>query len=249
MTKDKGQRTKDELEQGIKAAKNGDKAKARDLLYAVVDKEPRNETAWVWLSYAVESVEDRQVCLENVLTVNPTNQYALRGLTQISDITRKQQATRIAGIQENKQRQKASQVSPQVTPRPLALMLITAFWFGLGMMLFAAGIMDIIVWFINMTRKPLFPDFITPSQLWLLSIPVLLLSLGILLLNTTWALYVRHKFGYYASIILALGFTLVIPAVISISSRPNYLLAVFAAVMPTSILFLTLMSQTGFDHE
>ncbi|HEY85223.1 MAG TPA: hypothetical protein G4N96_08960 [Chloroflexi bacterium] len=238
--------TNDKLAQGIQAAKNGDKVKARELLYAVADKDPRNEMVWMWLSYAMDTAEDRQICLENALTINPTNQYALRGLAQISNLTRKQPAAALV-VAQKKGGQPAKLLEHQAFSRPWSLMLVTAFWFGLGLALLATSVADIIVLIFDVTQRFTFLIHITPSQLWMLSLAIFLLSLGILLLNAAGALYLRHQFGYYASLIFALTFTLVGPAAIAVSERPNYLLAAFAAIMPTMILFLTLMSQGSFE--
>ncbi|MEJ2209428.1 MAG: bacterial transcriptional activator domain-containing protein [Anaerolineae bacterium] len=73
-------RIADLLQQGIAAAKAGRKEEARRLLTQVVDLDERNEKAWLWLSGVVESTEDRQICLENVLALNPDNQHARAGL-------------------------------------------------------------------------------------------------------------------------------------------------------------------------
>jgi tetratricopeptide (TPR) repeat protein len=66
----------DWLERGITAFKEGESALARDLLLAVVEKDEKNESAWLWLSEVVESPEDKEICLRNVLVLNPENQLA-----------------------------------------------------------------------------------------------------------------------------------------------------------------------------
>jgi tetratricopeptide (TPR) repeat protein len=68
------------LRQGIAAAKTGQKETARNLLTRVVEQDERNLTAWLWLADAVDSLDDKQVCLENVLTLDPENQAARQGL-------------------------------------------------------------------------------------------------------------------------------------------------------------------------
>ncbi len=68
------------LNEGIAAAKSGQAAQARDLLMQVVEADENNEAAWLWLSGVVESLEDRQVCLENVLALNPNSVAAQKGL-------------------------------------------------------------------------------------------------------------------------------------------------------------------------
>ncbi len=68
------------LNRAIIAAKAGRKTEARQLLEAVLDADERNERAWLWLSGVVDSDEERVICLENVLSINPANQAARRGL-------------------------------------------------------------------------------------------------------------------------------------------------------------------------
>jgi hypothetical protein len=72
--------TEDLLNRGIAALKAGRKAEARGLLAQLVEQEPRHELGWLWLSGAVGTDEDRRVCLENVLAINPNNEIAQRGL-------------------------------------------------------------------------------------------------------------------------------------------------------------------------
>jgi len=62
------------LHQAIEAARAGRKVEARDLLLQVVESDPRNEMAWMWLSGLVDSLEDRIIACENVLTINPANE-------------------------------------------------------------------------------------------------------------------------------------------------------------------------------
>ena len=71
------------LNRAIIAAKAGRNAEARQLLEAVLDADERNERAWLWLSGAVDSDEERTICLENVLSINPDNQAARRGLAML----------------------------------------------------------------------------------------------------------------------------------------------------------------------
>ncbi len=71
------------LQAGISAAKAGNVAEARRLLEQVVAADERNEQAWLWLSGVVSSDEERRICLENVLTLNPQNRLAKRGLAKL----------------------------------------------------------------------------------------------------------------------------------------------------------------------
>ncbi|MCA9897634.1 MAG: magnesium transporter [Anaerolineales bacterium] len=72
------------LKAGITAVKQGDRVQGRQLLEKVLAADERNETAWLWLSGAVETTEERQICLENVLAINPDNQMAQKGLAKLA---------------------------------------------------------------------------------------------------------------------------------------------------------------------
>lgn len=229
--------TRTPLAQGIQAAKNGDKTRARDLLYAVVDQNPKSETAWVWLSYVVESVEDRRICLENVLTLSPTNQYARRNLQKINRLNANGQALKIIPAPVQKK------------TRPLPLILAAAFWAGMGSLFLVTGLIDTYTWVVNLVHSRTFPNYITPHQLWLLTVAVVFLIVGIVIFNVAWALFIGHKIGFFASILLALGLILAGPFSILIARAPNYIRLIVAAAVPTVILFLTLMSQPGFTYE
>lgn len=62
------------VQRAIQSARAGRRTEARDLLLEVVESDPRNETAWMWLSGLVDSLEDRIIACENVLTINPENE-------------------------------------------------------------------------------------------------------------------------------------------------------------------------------
>ena len=72
------------LSQGQDAALRGDRVAAWSFLTQVVEADPHNEHAWLWLSEIVEAPEDRQTCLENVMVVNPGNVSAARALRYVS---------------------------------------------------------------------------------------------------------------------------------------------------------------------
>jgi len=73
------------LHQGIAAAKAGQDAQARDLLAQVIEQDERNEQAWLWLSSVVESLDDRRLCLEQVVAINPGNVHAQAGLRRMEE--------------------------------------------------------------------------------------------------------------------------------------------------------------------
>jgi len=75
------------LEQGIAAAKAGHSEQARQLLMQVVEIDERSEQGWLWLSEVVETTDDRRICLENVLAINPEHAHARAGLEWLDQVT------------------------------------------------------------------------------------------------------------------------------------------------------------------
>lgn len=70
----------DLLRQGIAAAKAGQREHARELLMRVVEQDEESALAWLWLSSVVDSLDDQEICLENVLALDPDNDAARKGL-------------------------------------------------------------------------------------------------------------------------------------------------------------------------
>jgi Tol biopolymer transport system component len=88
----------DDLEQllndGIAAAKAGNKAEARRLIEEVLAKNDRLERAWMALAGLVDTARERRICLENVLEINPNNDRARQALGQLDAATPAAPATR-----------------------------------------------------------------------------------------------------------------------------------------------------------
>jgi len=75
----------DLLRDGIAAAKSGQRDRARDILTRVVDQDERNALAWLWLSSVVDGLEEREICLGNVLALDPNNVTARKGLDWVHE--------------------------------------------------------------------------------------------------------------------------------------------------------------------
>ena len=74
----------DELtKQGISALKKGEKTIAQALLQQAVQNNPRNLEAWLWLSGAVSTNQERIHCLQKVLEIDPNNQMAAKGIAKL----------------------------------------------------------------------------------------------------------------------------------------------------------------------
>lgn len=68
------------IREGVNAYHAGNREEAKTLLLKAIEIEEDNEDAWMWLSGVVDTIEDQQICLENVLTINPNNEKARQGL-------------------------------------------------------------------------------------------------------------------------------------------------------------------------
>jgi tetratricopeptide (TPR) repeat protein len=104
------------LRDGIAAAKAGECERARDLLVRVVELDEGRLSAWLWLSGVVDSVEDKEVCLENVLTLDPNHSAAQRGLEWI----RAQERAGQAAVEAEPAAEMAQQVTDSETPLHVA---------------------------------------------------------------------------------------------------------------------------------
>ncbi len=100
------------LRRGIEAARAGRKPEARELLMQVVDLDPRNEVAWGWLAGIMESLDDRIIACENVLTINPDNEKVRTYLSML--LKQKAQKQELA---ENKADHADVPVNPQAAER------------------------------------------------------------------------------------------------------------------------------------
>ncbi len=64
------------LQDGVAAAKKGDKANARTLLLKATQLRPNSEIAWFWLSYIATTPHDAALYLRRVLEINPKQERA-----------------------------------------------------------------------------------------------------------------------------------------------------------------------------
>ncbi|MBI5930577.1 MAG: PD40 domain-containing protein [Chloroflexi bacterium] len=71
------------LKSGIDAAKNNNLIIARSIFQQVIDADPRNELAWMWLAQVSDNTEHRRQALEEVLSINPNNEKARLALDKL----------------------------------------------------------------------------------------------------------------------------------------------------------------------
>jgi tetratricopeptide (TPR) repeat protein len=72
------------LQNGVRAIQRGERERGREALLQVVALDEHNESAWLWLSRAVDAPDDIRTALENVLTLNPDNAEAKTRLEQLA---------------------------------------------------------------------------------------------------------------------------------------------------------------------
>jgi hypothetical protein len=71
------------FKEAITAIRAGDKAAGREKLMKVIELNEFHEHAWMWLGATVDSDDERIICLENVLTINPQNEKARQVLDKL----------------------------------------------------------------------------------------------------------------------------------------------------------------------
>jgi tetratricopeptide (TPR) repeat protein len=71
------------LQQAILQARAGHELTARDMFLDIVRKQPRNETAWMWLTGLLDDLDECIEACEQVLDINPNNEHARLYLQQL----------------------------------------------------------------------------------------------------------------------------------------------------------------------
>ena len=85
MTQEQSTHRIDRLLDAIDLVKEDRREEARRLLRELINEDSNFEDAWLWMSVAVDSLDQSSICLDNVLRVNPTNRYAAGALYRIRE--------------------------------------------------------------------------------------------------------------------------------------------------------------------
>jgi hypothetical protein len=72
------------LQNGIKSLAQRDLTTAREYFKMAIELDRHNESAWMWMSRAVETSTEKLFCLKQVLKINPNNQAARNDLQKLS---------------------------------------------------------------------------------------------------------------------------------------------------------------------
>jgi hypothetical protein len=229
------------LQEGIIAAKAGQVEEARFRLLDVVEQQQTNEAAWYWLYYVFDKVEDKRTCLENLVIINPHNRWAKQELlAYLGGPAANSSAVVSAPAQPSAEGKEVRSAQK----RPVALYLVSAFWIGISLVFMASGIFTAAEWLVSSpTNMDIFGylRFLQPL------IAVMFIGAGLFGLFVAISLLFRSMFGFYGSLILALGLLLIGPTMSLFASPPNYLALICTGGISGMIVMLTLANQAAFE--
>ncbi|MBN1217966.1 MAG: DUF4178 domain-containing protein [Anaerolineae bacterium] len=77
------QQINEALQKGIRAARSGRAEPARHFLTQVIQADPGNEEAWLWLARVAGNPGQQAECLQKVLQINPNNRWAAEQLARL----------------------------------------------------------------------------------------------------------------------------------------------------------------------
>src|SRR5512147_2003146 len=88
------------LQQAMSAVRAGHELTARAIFLEVVEINPRNETAWMWLIGLLDDLDDCIYACQQVLEINPTNAKVNQYLGQLLADRKKQQEAQRLRVEE-----------------------------------------------------------------------------------------------------------------------------------------------------
>jgi uncharacterized membrane protein YidH (DUF202 family) len=227
------------LEEGIIAAKAGNNEQARFRLLDVVEQDQTNETAWFWLYQVFNRRDDKQICLENLITINPGNAWAKHELLNYLNP---------AEIVQYQAAKPKNHVITQPSRGPIILKLVGAFWAGISLILLGGGTMTFIESLISIRQGRPYPNIITSTQAFESLVAMVLIIFGLAALIVAVGLFMQSSIGVYGSLFLALGLLLAGPTISLIADPPHYLGLVCTGGIAGMIVLLTLASHPSFSE-
>lgn len=76
-----------QFQEAVDALRQGDQARAKDVLTRLLQADQNNAAYWVWMSAAVDTAKERVYCLQTALKLDPENGTAKRGLILLGALT------------------------------------------------------------------------------------------------------------------------------------------------------------------
>ncbi|MFZ6028403.1 MAG: tetratricopeptide repeat protein [Chloroflexota bacterium] len=71
------------FQEAVNAVRQGQRARAKDLLSRLLRSEQKNAEYWIWMSAVVDTPNERQYCLQTALKLEPNHPAAKRGLIML----------------------------------------------------------------------------------------------------------------------------------------------------------------------
>lgn len=68
------------LWQAIGLSRAGDREGARRVLESIIEQDPQNAMAWVWMTEVTDNQDEKRYCLEIALSITPDDEVLKRGL-------------------------------------------------------------------------------------------------------------------------------------------------------------------------
>jgi hypothetical protein len=72
------------LDKAATTIKGGNLETGKEILKWVLEREPNNVLAWLWMSRCVKANEAKLECFNRVLAIDPNNKHALEGAQRYS---------------------------------------------------------------------------------------------------------------------------------------------------------------------
>lgn len=76
----------EQLKQAVQFIKAGNKQAALPILKQVLQADPSNESAWLWLYSCVNHRSEKKYCLQKALAINPNNTKAREALEKLTSV-------------------------------------------------------------------------------------------------------------------------------------------------------------------
>lgn len=87
MTQKDDPTIKEALDGAANAIKRGDLETGKAILRWVLEREPNNVLAWLWISRCAPTNEAKLECFNRVLAIDPSNKHALEGIQRFGGMT------------------------------------------------------------------------------------------------------------------------------------------------------------------
>lgn len=147
--------TSDALNQAVQLIRTGNKKSALPILSEIIQIDPDNEAAWIWLHVCVDSIPQKKYCLQKALAINPNNQNARNELEKLS--TQKPTSATLQSIRSFAQSQPPKSEQPDGKTTDPDELLLKKFSHNVSMILRALAVvmLCLIIYFVVKSRSDL----------------------------------------------------------------------------------------------